>query len=266
MARGKQIENSGKSGKISAGAGGSKKGGNLKSKEKSPDVIDEYLRKQVQSTSTPKSTTKDQSQSDPSSDDSVSSGFLTHSTLEESQAAKRTPQTSKAQKKNSTPSKVNKSTPISEANKKTVASNKSKAKQTTETLKNPPKSSTPAKGRKSIPSKSPKNLSVGPSSGGKKRYRPGTRALMEIRKFQKSTDLLIPKLPFSKVIREIASKVCSANLRFQSAAIAALQEAAEAYLVTLFEDTLLCAIHAKRVTVMPKDMELARRIRGEHVW
>ena len=55
-------------------------------------------------------------------------------------------------------------------------------------------------------------------------------------------------------------------MRFQSAAILALQEAAEAYLVTLFEDTVLCAIHAKRVTVMPKDMQLARRIRGEHVY
>jgi len=263
------MENSGKSNKPSTGAGGSKKGGKMKSPEKSPDIIDEYLRKQVQST--PKSSTKDQPGSDPSSDDSVSSGFLTHSTLEESQAAKRTPQASKDTKKSSTPSEVKNSTPVNEANKKTVANKKSKSKQTadrksTSTPKNPPKSSTPAKGRKSIPSKSPKNLSVGPSSGGKRRYRPGTRALMEIRKFQKSTNLLIPKLPFSKVIREIASKICSADMRFQSAAIAALQEAAEAYLVTLFEDTLLCAIHAKRVTVMPRDMALARRIRGENVW
>ena len=61
-------------------------------------------------------------------------------------------------------------------------------------------------------------------------------------------------------------QICTADMRFQSAAIMALQEAAEAYLVTLFEDTLLCAIHAKRVTVMPKDMQLARRIRGENIW
>ena len=95
------------------------------------------------------------------------------------------------------------------------------------------------------------------------RYRPGTVALREIRKFQKSTDLLIRKLPFQKVVREIAGDFKS-DLRFQSQAVLALQEATEAYLVGLFEDTNLCAIHAKRVTIMPKDMQLARRIRGEH--
>ena len=96
------------------------------------------------------------------------------------------------------------------------------------------------------------------------RYRPGTVALREIRKFQKSTDLLIRKLPFQRVVREIAGEYKS-DLRFQSQAVLALQEAAEAYLVGLFEDTNLCAIHAKRVTIMPKDMQLARRIRGEHL-
>ena len=95
------------------------------------------------------------------------------------------------------------------------------------------------------------------------RYRPGTVALREIRKFQKSTDLLIRKLPFQRVVREIATEYKS-DLRFQSQAVLALQEAVEAYLVGLFEDTNLCAIHAKRVTIMPKDMQLARRIRGEH--
>ena len=94
------------------------------------------------------------------------------------------------------------------------------------------------------------------------RYRPGTVALREIRKFQKSTELLIRKLPFQKLVREIASE-CKSDLRFQSQAILALQEATEAYLVGLFEDTNLCAIHAKRVTIMPKDMQLARRIRGD---
>ena len=83
------------------------------------------------------------------------------------------------------------------------------------------------------------------------------------RKFQKSTDLPIRKLPFQKVVREIAGEFKS-DLRFQSQAILALQEASEAYLVGLFEDTNLCAIHAKRVTIMAKDMHLARRIRGEH--
>jgi len=97
-----------------------------------------------------------------------------------------------------------------------------------------------------------------------RKFRPGHQALREIRKYQKSTDLLIPKLPFSRLIREVATNVAShvQDLRFQSAAIMALQEAAEAYLTTLFEDTVLCAIHARRVTIMPKDMQLTMRIRG----
>ena len=106
---------------------------------------------------------------------------------------------------------------------------------------------------------------TGPATGGVKkphRYRPGTVALREIRKYQKSTELLIRKLPFGRLVREIAQGF-KTDLRFQSAAVMALQEAAEAYLVHLFEDTNLAAIHAKRVTIMPKDIQLARRIRGE---
>ena len=117
--------------------------------------------------------------------------------------------------------------------------------------------------RKQIGSKAARKSA--PIQGGVKkphRYRPGTVALREIRKFQKSTDLLIRKLPFQRVVREIAQQFKS-DLRFQSQAVLALQEASEAYLVGLFEDTNLCAIHAKRVTIMPKDMQLARRIRGE---
>ena len=94
------------------------------------------------------------------------------------------------------------------------------------------------------------------------RYRPGTVALREIRRYQKATDLLIRKAPFQRLVHEIAQDFKS-DLRFQSTAVLALQEAAEAYLVGLFEDTNLCAIHAKRVTIMPKDLQLARRIRGE---
>ncbi|KAM7452871.1 hypothetical protein BLSTO_06389 [Blastocystis sp. subtype 1] len=86
------------------------------------------------------------------------------------------------------------------------------------------------------------------------RYRPGTVALREIRKYQKSTELLIRKLPFQRLVREVAQDFKN-DLRFQSSA--------EAYLVSLFEDTNLCAIHAKRVTIMPRDMQLARRIRNE---
>jgi len=108
--------------------------------------------------------------------------------------------------------------------------------------------------------------SVGATPGSVKKarkFRPGTVALREIRAYQRSTDLLIPKLPFSRLIKEIAQERSSQGLRFQSSAIMALQEAAESFLVQLFEDTLLCAIHARRVTIMPKDMNLARRIRGD---
>ena len=109
-----------------------------------------------------------------------------------------------------------------------------------------------------------KNLGNFQTGGLKKpmRYRPGTVALREIRRYQKTTELLIRKLPFSRLVREIAQDF-KTNLRFQAQAIGALQEAAEAYLIGLFEDTNLCAIHAKRVTIMPKDIQLARRIRGE---
>uniref|UniRef100_A0A8I5N9J9 Core Histone H2A/H2B/H3 domain-containing protein n=1 Tax=Papio anubis TaxID=9555 RepID=A0A8I5N9J9_PAPAN len=99
-----------------------------------------------------------------------------------------------------------------------------------------------------------------PATGGVKkphRYRPGTVALREIRRYQKSTELLIRKLPFQRLVREIAQDF-KTDLRFQSSAVMALQEACEAYLVGLFEDTNLCAIHAKRVTIMPKDIQLAR--------
>ncbi|AEA38912.1 histon H3 (nucleomorph) [Cryptomonas paramecium] len=94
------------------------------------------------------------------------------------------------------------------------------------------------------------------------RYKPGTVALREIRKLQRSTDLLIKKMPFKRIIRELAQDFKS-DLRFQNSAILALQEAAEMYLIALFEDTNLCAIHAKRVTVMPKDIRLAKRMRRE---
>ena len=106
---------------------------------------------------------------------------------------------------------------------------------------------------------------MGARSGGVKkphRYRPGTVALREIRRYQKSTDLLIRKLPFQRLVREIAQDF-KAGYRFQSTALLAIQEASESYLVGLFEDTNLCAIHVRRVTIMPKDIQLARRIRGE---
>ena len=94
------------------------------------------------------------------------------------------------------------------------------------------------------------------------RYRAGTMALKDIRHFQGSTALLIRKLPFQRLVREIAQDF-KTDLRFQSAAILCLQEVVEAYLVRLFDDANLCAINARRVTIMPKDILLARRIRGE---
>ena len=104
-----------------------------------------------------------------------------------------------------------------------------------------------------------------PATGGVKkphRYRPGTVALREIRKYQKSTELLIHKLPFQRLVREVAQDFKS-DLRFQASATLALQNASEAYLSSIFEDTNLCTIHANRVTIQPKDIQLARRIRGE---
>lgn len=96
----------------------------------------------------------------------------------------------------------------------------------------------------------------------KKRYRPGEIALREIRKYQRSTDLLLRKKPFERLVKEIANSFVS-KVRFQRTAIQAIQEATESYLVGLFEDMGLLANHAKRVTVMSKDFHLARRIRGE---
>lgn len=118
--------------------------------------------------------------------------------------------------------------------------------------------------RKQLKTKAGRRSAPVANSGVKKtrRYRPGTIALRQIRKYQKSTELLIRKLPFSRLVRCIAQDFKS-DLRFQSTAILAIQEATEKYLVGLFEDANLCAIHAKRITIMPKDLQLARRIRGE---
>ena len=95
-----------------------------------------------------------------------------------------------------------------------------------------------------------------------RRYHPGMMALKEIRHYQKFTGFLIRKFPFQRLVREIAVEVAQ-EIRFQSLALLALQEPAEAYLMGLFEDTNLCPIHARRVTIMPKDIQLARRICGE---
>ena len=112
-----------------------------------------------------------------------------------------------------------------------------------------------------------------PASGGIKkphRYRPGTVALREIRHYQKSTDLLIHKVPFQRLAREVLQDLNKPGSyprysaeHFQATSLLAIQESVEAFSVGMFEDINLCAIHARRVTNMPKDMQLALRIRGE---
>lgn len=178
----------------------------------------------------PKPSTSRQQDSSSDSESSESSGFLTHTS---SMVRPPPPPRPVAAKSKATPKKA---------------------------------AAAPAK-KKSLPAaqKTPRRLSKSPNAQTpkKRRFRPGTKALREIRAYQKSTSLLIPRLPFSRLIKEIAMQKSSAGLRFQSSALMALQEAAEAYIVQLFEDIQLCAIHARRVTVMPRDMHLARRIRGE---
>ena len=98
----------------------------------------------------------------------------------------------------------------------------------------------------------------------RRHYWPGTLALREIRKYQKSTDLLIKKAPFIRLVKEILHrKLGKSEIRMQCIAVEALQEAAEYYITNIFDDANLCALHAKRITLQPKDMQLAMRIRGE---
>ena len=106
-----------------------------------------------------------------------------------------------------------------------------------------------------------KKLDSGPTIRKQHRFRPGTVALREIRRYQKSTNLLIPRAPFLAVARFIAQEI-NPKYRFQASALAALQSATEDYMVGIFEDTMLCALHAKRQTITIKDMQLTLRIRG----
>ena len=134
--------------------------------------------------------------------------------------------------------------------------------------------------RKSTGGKAPrKQLSTkaarlnAPRTGGIKkpyRYRPGTVALRQIRRYQKSTELLIRKMPFQRLAREIVQDL-NKEVSFphndtncyQSTSLLAMQESVEAFSIGLFEDANLCAIHAKRLTVLPSDMQLFLQIRGE---
>ena len=141
----------------------------------------------------------------------------------------------------------------------------SHAKAVTSPAKGGPRAAIPIGGaRKVLPTGKGKRKSS-PATGGVKkpyRYRPGTLALRAIKHYQKSTELLLRKLPFARLVQEVALGRRS-DLRFQKNALLALQEASEAYLVGVFEDGNLEAIHGKRVTIQAKDIVLARRIRGE---
>lgn len=96
-----------------------------------------------------------------------------------------------------------------------------------------------------------------------RRTRPGIIALREIRRYQNSGDLIIRKLPFQRLLREVLASVSRTKFRIQASTVDAMQQAAEAYLVSVFEDAYLCTLHAKRVTLMVRDIQLARRIRGD---
>ena len=102
----------------------------------------------------------------------------------------------------------------------------------------------------------------GSGAARKFRFRPGTVALRQVKKYQKSTELLMRKAPFQRLVRELATSH-KENLRWQGSAILALQEATESFAVGLLSDANLCALHANRVTIFSKDIQLARRLRGE---
>ena len=141
--------------------------------------------------------------------------------------------------------------------KKTACKSTGKCRRNQLAVNLPRKTLSPEQARKNVAkaaAAAQKNLGNPPRMGGLKRpmrYRPGTVALREIRRYQKTMELLIRKLPFNRLVREIAQDF-KTDLQFQAAAIRALQEVAEAYLVGLFDDTNLCTIHAKRVTIMPR--------------
>jgi len=140
---------------------------------------------------------------------------------------------------------------------RTITSRTSSSKQSTRAYHGPKGPPQKRPGRAS--NKTPKNTV---SEGTPKRHKPGVVALREIRKYQKSTNLLIKKTPFNRLVREIAQDFKS-DIRFQPLAIEALQEATEAYIISVLEDTNEIAIHAKRVTITLKDMTLAVRIRNQ---
>jgi len=116
--------------------------------------------------------------------------------------------------------------------------------------------------KKTAPAKGGIKKAASDADRKKIRFRPGTVALREIKRYQKSILHLLPRASFQRLVRSICGGIDN-DLRFQAQALIAMQEATEAYLVGVFEDANLCALHANRVTIMKKDMLLARRIRGD---
>jgi len=121
---------------------------------------------------------------------------------------------------------------------------------------------------KTVKQRARRNAPIGTEIKRGRRFRPGTVALREIRRMQNTTTLLMLKRPFLRVLRDVLANMADkearfGGIKFQSIAVCAMHEASEAYLISLFEETNLCAIHARRITIMSKDMQLARRIRGE---
>ena len=121
---------------------------------------------------------------------------------------------------------------------------------------------TVSKSSKSIAKKAKKATSGAAGAKRTIRFRPGTVALRQIKKLQKGTDLLCQKAPFQRLVRAVATEH-KTGLRFAATALAALQESTESYIISLLADANLCSLHAKRVTAMPSDLNLARRLRGE---
>ena len=116
--------------------------------------------------------------------------------------------------------------------------------------------------KKSVSAKKAKTAGAGSGQKKARRWHPGTVALRQIRKLQKGTNLLIQKAPFQRLVREVATSH-KQDLRFQSSAILAIQEATEAFVISVLADTNLCAIHTRRVTIQAKDLQLALRLRGD---
>ena len=130
--------------------------------------------------------------------------------------------------------------------------------------KSVPKKRVPlTRAQKAVSRAKPKAAAV-PLLGVKKPYRhkAGTVAKREVKRYQKSTNLLIPKASFARLVREVTESI-KKGMRFTASALESVQTASEEYIVKLLNDANLCASHGKRITIMEKDILLARRIRGE---